>query len=66
MIGELPAVGYTLPTAARVIGCHPRSVYRIVKRGELEAFFDPGTGQMLVSKEELYSYIKRKEMDSKD
>lgn len=60
MIRELPAVGYTLPTAARLIGCHPKSIYRIVKRGDLETFVDPGTGQMLVSKEEVYSYIKER------
>jgi predicted site-specific integrase-resolvase len=60
---ELPEVGYTLPTAASLIGCHPKSIYRIVKRGDLEAFVD-ASGRLVVSKEELYSYIKRKEGDS--
>jgi predicted site-specific integrase-resolvase len=62
---ELPEVGYTLATASKLIGCHPKSIYRIVQRGDLTAFVD-ASGRMMVSREELYSYIKRKESESKD
>ena len=62
---ELPEVGYTLATASRLIGCHPKHIYRIVQRGDLSVFVD-ASGRMMVSREELYSYMKRKEMDSKD
>ncbi len=57
MIKALPVAGYTLPTAARLIGCHPKSVYRIVKRGDLETFVD-ASGRLMVTRDELYSYIK--------
>jgi excisionase family DNA binding protein len=60
MIKELPVTGYTLATAAALLGLHPKSIYRVVKRGELETFTDPGTGRMLVSREESYSYMKQK------
>lgn len=60
MIGALPETGYTLPTAARLIGCHPKSIYRIVQRGDLSAFVD-ASGRLMVSREEVYSYIKRRE-----
>jgi len=63
MTVELPEVGYTLATASRLIGCHPKSIYRIVKRGDLSVFVE-ASGRLMVSREEVYSYIKRKEMDS--
>ena len=62
MLGELPQTGYTLPTAAKLIGCHPKHIYRIVKRGDLTTFVD-ASGRLMVSREEVYSYIKRKESD---
>lgn len=65
MIKALPVAGYTLPTAARLIGCHPKSIYKIVQRGDLGTFVD-ASGRMMVSKEEVYSYIKRKEKQGTD
>ena len=62
---ELPEVGYTLATASKLIGCHPKHIYRIVQRGDLETFVD-ASGRMMVSREELYSYIKRREQQGKD
>ena len=55
---ELPTAGFTLPAAAKVIGCHEKSVYRLVKSGKLAAYVD-STGRLMVSKEELYSYLKQ-------
>ncbi len=60
MFDTLPVSGYTLPTAARLIGCHRKHIYRIVKRGDLTTFVD-ASGRMMVSKEEVYAYIRRKE-----
>jgi hypothetical protein len=66
MIKALPVAGYTLPTAARLIGCHPKSIYRIAKRGDLETFVD-ASGRLMVSREEVYAYVKRKgEQQGKD
>ena len=58
---ELPTAGYTLPTPARIIGgIHEKSVYRLVKTGKLEAYVD-ATGRLMISKEELYSYIRNRD-----
>ncbi len=65
MIDMLPVSGYTLPTAAILIGCHPKHIYRIAKRGHLATFLD-ASGRMMVSKEEVYSYIRRKEQQGND
>ncbi len=59
MIDTLPVSGYTLPTAAQLIGCHPKHVYRIAKRGDLTTFVD-ASGRLRVSREEVYTYMKRK------
>jgi hypothetical protein len=59
MFDTLPASGYTLPTAARLIGCHPKSIYRIARRGDLTTFVD-ASGRLMVSREEVYAYMKRK------
>lgn len=59
MIDTLPVSGYTLPTAARLIGCHPKHIYRIAKRGDLTTFLD-ASGRLMVSREEVYAYMKRK------
>ena len=48
-----------LPTAARLIGCHPKHIYRIAKRGDHTTFFD-ASGRLMVSREEVYVYMKRK------
>ena len=58
----LPEVGYTLPTAAKVIGIHEKSIYRLVKQGKLQPFLD-ARGRLMVSREEVYSYLKRKECE---
>jgi excisionase family DNA binding protein len=56
----LPEAGYTLPTAARIIGIHEKSIYRLVKQGKLLPFLDT-SGRLMISREEVYSYLKRKE-----
>ncbi len=55
---ELPVAGYTLPAAARIIGCHEKQIYRLVKSRRLDAYVG-GDGRLMVSKEELYSYLKQ-------
>ncbi len=55
---ELPTAGYTLRSAARIIGCHEKHIYRLVKSRRLQAYVG-GDGRLMVSKEELYSYIKQ-------
>ena len=56
----LPESGISPRSAAAYIGVHPKSVYRIMRRGELQPFVAPD-GRMMLSREELYSYLKRKE-----
>ena len=60
MIGALPEVGYTLPEAAKVIGCHPKHIYKIVNRGELQPFLGLDN-RLRISKEELHYYLRRQE-----
>jgi predicted site-specific integrase-resolvase len=59
----LPPVGYGIPEVERILGIPPKTGYRLVKEGKLEAFVD-STGKLRVSPYEVYSYIKRKESDS--
>ena len=55
---ELPTAGFTLPTAARNIGYHEKHIYRLVRSNKLAAHVDL-TERLMVSKEELYSYLKQ-------
>ncbi len=57
MITALPEVGFTLPEAAKVIGYHPKHIYKIVGRGELQVFLGLDN-RMRVSKEELHHYLR--------
>ena len=60
----LPEAGYTLPEAAKIIGCHDKHIYRIVGRGDLDTFVGLDN-RLRVSKEELYSYLKQREVSVK-
>ena len=60
MISTLPEAGYTLPEAANIIGCHPKHIYKIVNRSELRSFLGLDN-RLRISREEVYSYLKRKE-----
>ena len=62
---ELPTAGYTLPTAARIIGCHEKHIYRLVRSNKLAAYVDL-IGRLMVSKEELYSYLKQQAYQSRE
>ncbi|WP_166174908.1 helix-turn-helix domain-containing protein [Rubrobacter tropicus] len=59
---NLPTPMYTVSEAAKLIGCYRTHVYKIVHRGDLEATTDD-TGQLRVSREELYRYLKQREED---
>jgi excisionase family DNA binding protein len=56
----LPAVGYTLPEAAKIIGIHDKSIYRLVKQQKMQAFLGLD-GRLRISKEELHYYLRRQE-----
>jgi excisionase family DNA binding protein len=56
----LPATGYTLPEAAKILGIHDKSTYRLVKQERIRAFLGLD-GRLRISREELYSYLKQKE-----
>lgn len=56
---NMPEVGYTLPTAAKIIGIHEKSIYRLVHQGQLDYYLDY-TDRMMVTKEEVYRYMKKK------
>ena len=60
MISALPEVGYTLPEASKIIGCHPKHIYKIVNRGELQPFLGLDN-RLRISKEELHYYLRRRE-----
>jgi len=55
----LPPALYTLHEASQIIGVHPKYIYRIVKRGDLEV--ESVNGTLRVSREEVYRYMKSRE-----
>ena len=60
MVTALPEVGFTLPEAAKVIGCHPKHIYKIVNRGELQTFLGLDN-RFRISREELHHYLRSRE-----
>ena len=60
----LPESGYSLHSAAKIIGCHPKHIYKIVERGELQPFLGLD-GRLMLTREELYAYLKQKEASVK-
>ncbi len=60
MIGALPEAGFTLPEASKIIGCHPKHIYKIVSRGDLRPFLGLDS-RLRLSREELYLYLRSRE-----
>jgi len=56
---EIPPVGLTCSAASKVIGCSEKHIYKLLKSRRLEAFVD-STGRLMISKEELYSYLRNR------
>lgn len=54
---ELPVPGYSMRSAARLLGFHDKTVYRIAKEGRLDTFYGVD-GKLQISREELYRFIK--------
>jgi excisionase family DNA binding protein len=52
--------GWTLPEAAKLIGCHEKSIYRLVKQDKIQAFLGLDN-RLRISKEELHYYLRRQE-----
>ena len=60
MITALPEPGFTLPEASKIVGCHPKHIYKIVNRGELRPFLGLD-GRLRISREEVYHYLRGQE-----
>ncbi len=58
----LPPGSYTLPEAARIIGIHEKSIYRLVREKKLRAEVD-GTGRMRLSPFEVYAYLRNRSQE---
>lgn len=58
----LPPATYTLREAARLLSVSDKHVYKLWHRGELEVERDV-TGQLRVSREEVYRFIKNRDED---
>ncbi len=56
---NMPREGYRLAVAAKLIDCHPKSIYRMAHQGTIEYFIDDA-GAMMVTKEAVYRYLKNK------
>ncbi len=56
---NMPQEGYRPSVAAILIECHPKHIYRLMHKGDIEYFLDH-TGQMMVTKEAVFKYMKRK------
>ncbi len=52
--------GWTLPEAAKLLGIHEKSIYRLVKQNKIQAFLGLDN-RLRISREELYYYLRVKE-----
>jgi excisionase family DNA binding protein len=52
--------GWTLPEAAKLLGIHEKSIYRLVKQDRIRAFLGLDN-RLRISKEELHYYLRRRE-----
>lgn len=52
--------GWTLPEAAKLLGIHEKSIYRLVKQDKIQAFLGLDN-RLRISREELYYYLRVKE-----
>jgi excisionase family DNA binding protein len=52
--------GFTLPEAAKILGIHDKSIYRLVNQQKMQAFLGLGN-RLRISKEELHYYLRRQE-----
>ncbi len=55
--------GWTLPEAAKLLGIHEKSIYRLVKQDKIQAVLGLDN-RLRISKEELHYYIRRQEEQS--
>lgn len=62
MTVSLPEALYTMPDAARAIGCSRAHVYLLVKRGELHAEHDE-SNQLRVSRDEVAWYVRQRKQE---
>ena len=60
MTVSLPEALYTMPDAARAIGCSRAHVYLLVKRGKLHAERDE-SNQLRISRDEVAWYVKNQQ-----
>jgi excisionase family DNA binding protein len=52
--------GFTLPEAAKILGIHDKSIYRLVNQQRIQAFVGLDS-RLRISKEELHYYLRRQE-----
>jgi excisionase family DNA binding protein len=52
--------GFTLPEAAKILGIHDKSIYRLVNQQKMQAFLGLDN-RLRISKEELHYYLRRQE-----
>ncbi len=57
---EMPHTGYTIREAEAILNVSARYLYRLIREGKLDGYHD-NVGQLRVSKEELYAYMKSRE-----
>jgi predicted site-specific integrase-resolvase len=59
---ELPAPTYSVAQCSKILNVYRTSTYRYIRSGALEASRDD-TGQLRVSKESLYHFLKTREQN---
>jgi len=52
--------GFRLPEAAKILGIHDRSIYRLVNQQRMQTFLGLDS-RLRISREELYYYLRRRE-----
>jgi len=57
---ELPPAGYTIREAEGILNTSEKYLYRLIRQGKVNAYLD-STGQMRISREEVYRLAHDKE-----
>lgn len=55
----LPQATYTAPEAGKLLGLSEKQIYKVIRRGDIEAEYD-AQGRMRVHPHELYRYMRSK------
>lgn len=53
----LPEAGYTMHSAAKILGIHPKGIYPLAHAGRIKTFLGED-GRLMVSESEIYHQLR--------